>query len=262
MHLRGGPMPAREHWRSALIIGTLLLLGGNGLVCLAELRVASSLAALVVATVPFWMVALPWLLGGSRPPLRTLIALLSGLLGVGLLTVPGSQQGIDPLGATLLLTASFSWAVGSLVSRQLPHPPSPLVATSLQMICGGAALLLAGAAHGDLAHLQPHEMTTASWLSVAYLITMGSIVGFGSYVFLLRHTSGTLATSYSYVNPLVALALGCLLHHEPLGSWTPLATVLIIGAVVAMSRAHGAARASAPGSLARAPTLDRGEDHR
>jgi drug/metabolite transporter (DMT)-like permease len=259
MRWRGEPAPSAEQWRSAAIVGTLLLLGGNGLVCLAERSVISSLAALLVATVPLWMVLLPWAIGSSRPPLRTLLALATGLAGVALLTMGGQGQGVDPLGAALLIAATLSWAIGSLWSRQLRHAPSPLVSTSLQMLCGGAALLVLAVLVGDVGRLDPHAMTAASLASFAYLVTVGSIVGFGSYVFLLRHTSATLATSYSYVNPLVALALGCLLHHEPLGASTPLAALLIVGAVVVMSRpAPAVAPGNTPGAAAHAPILPGG----
>jgi len=248
MRWRGEPAPSAEQWRGAAIVGTLLLLGGNGLVCLAERSVASSLAALLVATVPLWMVLLPWLAGGSRPPLRTLLALATGLAGVWLLTAGGQAQGVDPLAAFMLLAAALCWAVGSLYARRLRHAPSPLVSTSLNMLCGGAALLIAAVLCGDLARTHPQAMSAASALSFAYLVTMGSIIGFGSYVWLLRHTSATLATSYSYVNPLVALALGCLLHHEALGSTTPLATALIVGAVLVMSRAGSTPPTDRPGT--------------
>jgi drug/metabolite transporter (DMT)-like permease len=256
---QGSPAPSPAQWRGALIVGTLLLLGGNGLVCLAERSVASSLAALVVATVPLWMVLLPWIGGGSRPPLRTLLALACGLAGVGLLSAGGQGQGVDLLGASMLLAAALCWALGSLYARRLRDAPTPLVSTSLHMLCGGAALVVVAVLCGDLARTHPQEMTAASLLSFAYLVTMGSIVGFGSYVWLLRHTSATLATSYSYVNPLVALALGCLLHHEALGRATPLATALIVGAVVVMSRPAGGSAADRPGTAGPHPILGQGK---
>jgi drug/metabolite transporter (DMT)-like permease len=259
MRWRGEPAPSGEQWRGALIVGSLLLLGGNGLVCLAERTVASSLAALVVATVPLWMVLLPWLTGGSRPPARTLIALGTGLVGVGLLTVGGQDHGIDPLGAGMLLAASLCWAIGSLYSRRLRHAHAPLVSTSLQMICGGAVLLVVAIAAGDLPRTRLQAMTASSLVSFLYLVTFGSIVGFGSYVFLLRHTSATLATSYSYVNPLVALALGCLLHHEPLGQSTPIAAALIVGAVLMMSRPAAPSVRKGPGTTSQPPILAEGD---
>jgi drug/metabolite transporter (DMT)-like permease len=259
MRWQGAPAPSAAQWRGAALVGTLLLLGGNGLVCLAERAVPSSLAALLVATVPLWMVLLPWLAGGHRPPLRTLLALATGLAGVALLTAGGPGHGVDPAAAGMLLAAAVSWAAGSLVARRQRDAPSPLVSTSLHMLCGGAALVLAAALTGDLVRIRPQAMSAASLLSFAYLVTMGSIVGFGSYVWLLRHTSATVATSYSYVNPLVALVLGCLLHHEALGPATPLAAALIIGAVVIMSRPAGGPPADRPGADRPHPILGAGK---
>ncbi len=257
---RGARAPTRAQWRGAAVVGTLLLLGGNGLVCLAERTVASSLAALLVATVPLWMVLVPWLAGGERPQLRTLAALATGLAGVAVLAGPGGDHLVDWKSAGLLLAAALSWALGSLYARRQQDAPPPLVSASLHMLCGGAALTLAGGLDGEFAGGGLQAISPASGLSFAYLATFGSMVGFGSYVWLLRHTSATLATSYSYVNPLVALLLGCWLHHEPLAPVTPLAAALIVGAVAVMSRPGSPPRPARPGAGARAPILCENED--
>ena len=233
---RGAPAPTRLHWRGAAVVGALLLVGGNGGVVWAEQRVPSGLAALLVATVPLWMVMLDGAgRGWRRPPVQVLLGIAIGLAGVGLLVGPGQGAGgqaVDPLGAGVLVLASLSWATGSLYARRAPLPSSPLLGTAMEMIGGGLCLAVAGLIAGEHRRLDLAAASPKSLLAVAYLIVFGSLVGFTAYVFLLRHTRPALVATYAYVNPVVAVLLGWALAGEPLTARTLLAGAVIVGAVV------------------------------
>lgn len=250
--LREGARPRGLHWRAATIVGGFLLLGGNGAVVWAEQRVPSGLAALIVAIVPLWIVLLEALAGAGRPSARMLGGVLLGLVGVGLLVGPGhfaGSQGVDLLGAAVLMLGSLSWALGSLYSRRAGLPESPLLATAMEMLCGGGLLLLLGAATGDFRQLQLAQVTTRSWLALGYLIVFGSLIGFTAYVWLLRVTAPAVATTYAYVNPVVAVVVGWGIAGEPITARTMLAMAIIVGAVVVITT-HTLRRA--PGVEARA----------
>jgi drug/metabolite transporter (DMT)-like permease len=233
---RGAPPPTRVHWRGAAVVGALLLLGGNGGVVWAEQRVPSGLAALLVATVPLWMVLLDGAgRGWRRPPLQVLMGIGIGLVGVGLLVGSGrvaGGQAVDPLGAGVLVLASLSWASGSLYARRAPLPSSPLLGTAMEMIGGGLCLAVAGLIAGEHQRLDLAAASPKSLLAVVYLVVFGSLVGFTAYVFLLRHTRPALVATYAYVNPVVAVLLGWALADEPLTARTLLAGAVIVGAVV------------------------------
>jgi drug/metabolite transporter (DMT)-like permease len=248
---------SRAHWRSAAIVGGLLLLGGNGGVVWAESgnRVPSGLAALLVATLPLWMVLIEWLRrGGSRPTGRVMFGVLLGFAGVGLLMSEGlvdATEGVDPLGAIVLMMASLSWGIGSVYSRHTPLPKSPLVSTGLQMICGGALLGLAGWLAGDWQRLDLAAVTTKSWLAWGYLIVFGSLIGFTAYIWLLRVTTPARASTYAYVNPVVALFIGWAVDGERLTAMTFIAAPVILAAI-AFITATRARRMPAPAPAARA----------
>lgn len=234
---RGAARPSRLHWRSALVVGGLLLLGGNGGLVWAEQRVASGTAALLVSTVPLWMVVLDWLRpGGARPGWKVFAGVALGLAGVILLVRPGQSGGtgghLDPLGVAVVLLGALSWAWGSLRSRNAILPESQLLATALEMLCGGALLVLAGTALGEPAHLRFAEVTPGSWLALLYLITFGALVGFTAYVWLLRAAPPALVGTYAYVNPIVAVFLGWLILGEPLTGRTLVAAAVIISGVI------------------------------
>jgi drug/metabolite transporter (DMT)-like permease len=230
----GARAPSRIDWRTGLVSGTLLLLGGNGGVVWAEQRVPSGIASLMVAVVPLWMVLLEWLRpGGLRPTLVTVGGLALGTAGLVLLVgVPGSGGGgIDRAGTVVLLLGSLSWAAGSLASRSARLPRDPIRATAMEMLGGGTLLLLAGAATGELARLDLARVTTVSWLAWAYLVVFGSLVGFTAYIWLLAHVSAAKASTYAYVNPIVAVFLGWAVAHEPVTGRTVVAAAVIIAAV-------------------------------
>jgi len=229
---RGAAWPRREHWGPALVCGALLMLGSNGLVCWAETRVDSSVAAVIIACVPLWMLLFDWgRTNGVRPPSQALAGVALGIAGVALLSAPDPEHPLDALGLLALFGATISWSVGSLYARSARLPESQLVSTAMQMLCGGALQLVAGLVLGeggrlDLARVGPEHVAALAWLVVA-----GSLVGFTAYLWLLKHTAPAVATSYAFVNPLVAMALGVGLLGERLGPRTVMATALILAAV-------------------------------
>lgn len=235
--LRGTPRPAPVHWRSAAVIGGLLLLGGNGIVVWAEQFVDSGLTALLVSTTPLWMVLLHWLFqGGSRPGPRLIAGLVLGFVGVALLAKPGSGQ-VEPLAALLLVFASLCWAGGSIYSRRAPLPSSPLLGTGMEMIAGGVLLTLAGLVAGEPWRFDPAAVSAASFAGFVYLILFGSLVGFTAYIWLLKAAPPSLASTYAYVNPMVAVLLGWAFANEPVTSQTLLSGAVIVAGVALISTA-------------------------
>jgi drug/metabolite transporter (DMT)-like permease len=234
-HHRGAVRPTALHWRAAAIVGGLLLLGGNGAVVWAEQHVPSGLTALLVAMVPVWMVLLNWWhQGGTHPGARVFIGLALGFAGMAVLVGPEHLMGadhVDHLGAAVLALGTLSWAIGSLYSRTAPLPPSPLLATAMEMLCGGGMLALAGTGRGEWAAVDLGAVSLRSSLSFAYLVVFGSLVAFTAYVWLLRVTSPARVSTYAFVNPVVAVLLGWALAGEPLAARTMLATVVIVAAV-------------------------------
>lgn len=241
LRLRGVAAPTRPQWRTAAIIGALLLLGGNGAVVWAEQRIPSGVAALLVAGVPIWMVVLEWLRpGGTRPGRWVVGGLVLGSAGLVLLVGPGEVLGgghIDPLGALAVVGGSFAWAVGSVYSRSAQLPDSPLLATGMEMLTGGAFLLLAGVATGETVDFG--AVSTRSLLALLYLIGFGSLVAFTAYIWLLRATTPAKASTYAYVNPVVAVGLGWALAGEPLTARIAVAAAIIVGAVALITTRRG-----------------------
>ena len=232
----GVSRPTGIQWRAAAIVGGLLLLGGNGLVTWGEERVPSGLAALLVATVPLWMVLLDWLfLRGGRPPGRVFLGLILGLAGIVLLIGPADLLGehrVDLVGVAMLLLAALSWAIGSLYARRAPLPDAPLLGTSIEMIAGGVLLLLASGVKGEWVQVDLASVSLRSWLALAYLTLMGSIVAFPAYTWLLRVSTPTRVSTYAYVNPVVAVVLGWAIVGEVLTGQMLLAATVIVLAVV------------------------------
>jgi drug/metabolite transporter (DMT)-like permease len=233
--LRGAPRPTRLHWREAAVVGGLMLLGGNGGVTWAEQRIPSGLAALLVATVPLWVVLLDGIRpGGTRPSGRVAAGLGLGLAGVALLIGPGNLSGgqsVDLFGTTVVLFAALAWAAGSLYSRQAHLPAAPLQGVALEMLAGGAWLLLAGGVTGEGARLDLDGASLRSLLALGYLIVFGSIVAFSAYLWLLRVSTPTRASTYAFVNPVIAVFLGWALADESLTAQTLLAAAVIVAAV-------------------------------
>ena len=240
---RGAPRPTAAQWRAASVVGGLLLVGGNGAVVVAQQWVPSGLAALLVGTVPLWMVVVDLGWGGRRAPtVRTGAGILVGFGGVALLAgSPGAGAGgaRELLGAALVVAGALSWAVGSIYSRHAPMPPAPRRWVAMQMLCGGALLVLAGLATGELAGVDLGGVSLKSTLALAYLIILGSVVAYAAYIWLLSVQPPARVATYAYVNPVVALLLGWALAGEPVTPRTLVAAAVIVGAVVVVQAGPG-----------------------
>jgi len=227
--------PRAVEWRTAFIVGVLLLLGGNGMVSVAEKTIPSGIAAVIIATVPIWLSVFDALLTRRMPSILAIGGLLVGLMGVGILLLPSSGlDALDPVGIGLLVLATVSWAAGSLYARRGPLPANQLLGTGMEQMAGGAVLLLAGSALGEIGQFDPAAVTTASLVALAFLVVFGSLAAFTAYVWLLNHVAVTTVATYAYVNPVVAVALGVAFRGETMSLRSIVAAVLIIGAVVAM----------------------------
>ncbi len=251
--LAGDPLPTRRQWRSAAVVGLFLLLGGNGAIVWAEQTLPSGIASLMIGTVPLWMVLLDALRPGGRlPAWQALLGVVIGFGGILLLFLPGQAVGGQalPLGGLLVVFLGSSlWATGSLYSRHAALPASPLMGTAMEMLAGGAGLLVAGFLTGEPAQLHLAEITSKSLLGLAYLIVFGSLVGFACYTWLLRSAPTSLVSTYAYVNPVVAIFMGYLLAGEQLNFRTLVAAAIILGSVVLTTRVGNkpAARAAPVG---------------
>lgn len=233
----GSERPAPGHWRSAGIIGALLLLGGNGLVVFAEQSVPSGVASLLIATVPLWMALMGWALKeGPRPGPVTFSGIAIGFFGVWMLVNP-SHSKLDPVGAGILLVAAVSWAWGSILSRRLPLPKSQFLAIGMEMLAGGAILLIVGLLMGEAGRFDVSAVSTKSVMALIYLITFGSFIGFSAYIWLLKETSVAKVSSYAYVNPVVAVFLGNVLAGEALSPKLMMASAVILLGVIVIQTA-------------------------
>lgn len=220
----------------AAIVGIALLVGGNGLVTIAEQTVPSGLAALLIASVPLWVVVMRRLTG-ERVPLATSIGIATGFAGVALLVLPGARpDGASTQGVVLLLIAPVLWAGGSFLAGRIEMPANPFVSTSYQMLAGGLAALLIATARGELGDVRFEELSAASLLALGYLIVVGSWVAFTAYVWVLQNAPISKVATYAYVNPVIALGLGSVLLGEHLTSTMVLAAVVIVASVAAIVR--------------------------
>lgn len=218
------------------LIGTLLAAGGNGLVTVGEMHVPSGLAALLVASVPLWIVLFRSA-GGDRVAGRTLAGVGVGFAGVALLLLPGNRPAGVPLGPVLLIVlAAVSWGLGSVFAQRLRMPPDPLVSTGWQMLAGGIVLLVAGLIAGEAGGVRVGAFSADSVLALAYLVTIGSIIGYSAYAWLLQNVPISQAATYAYVNPMVAVGLGWAILDEQVPSTMLLATAVIVASVAVIVR--------------------------
>ena len=234
MRYRGEARPTRAHWQSATLLGGLLLLGGNGLVSIAEQVVPSGITALIVAAVPFWMVLLTAVEQGSRPKFSVIAGLVLGVIGLAVLVLPDTSSArghAAPQGVILLLIATFSWAVGSLYAHRAPLPSSTFLGIAMEMITGGLLLWLVGLLTGEGVGLQLQAVTTKSFVALVYLAIFGSLLGFSAYVWVLKVASPARASTYAFVNPVIAVLLGWALAGEALTWRIALAGGIIVAAV-------------------------------
>ncbi|KKZ75863.1 membrane protein [Streptomyces showdoensis] len=215
---------------SAVGVGLLLILGGNGLVVLAETSIPSGLAALLIAVVPAWVVVLK-ALSGDRPTKGGLAGVLLGLLGLGVLTLPGLSGDVKAGGVVLVIAATLCWSVGSFWSSRLPMPANPFTASAYEMIAGGLAGLGVGLVRGEQHGLDLSAVSGRSWAALGYLVVFGSLLAFTAYAWLLQAAPLSLVATYAYVNPVVAVALGALVLNEALSLPIVLGGAIVVGGV-------------------------------
>lgn len=235
---RGAPRPTGMQWRSAFVIGPLMMTGGNGGIVWSEQFVPSGIVALLVAIVPLWMLLLGWMRGAGRPTGREWFGVFTGLVGVSLLvSVDGNPAGggISPWAALVMICSTLSWSVGSLIARDAPLPAVPLLASAMEMIAGGIGMVLIAGVRGEFSQLVVSAVSWRSALSIVYLASFGSIIAFSSYKWLLTKVSPAAVGTYAFVNPVVAVVLGWVFASEPLGLRTLVAMAVIVGAVVTIS---------------------------
>jgi drug/metabolite transporter (DMT)-like permease len=234
--LRGVPAPARRLWGPAFVLGALFFLFGNGGISWAETRLPSGLTALLAATSPLFVALYESARGGwSRPPLRVMLGIVSGLAGVALLVAPGEFIGgghADLAGAAVITLAAMAWAAGSVASHAMPLHSSPLLATGMKMLGGGVLLVIAGLAFGEGSRVAMDMFTPKVLAAWVYLVVFGSLIGFSAFTYLLRVTTPSAVSTSAYVNPLVAVALGWALLGEAVTPRTLLAAAIIIGGVM------------------------------
>lgn len=235
LRMRGVAGPTRPQWKSAAIIGFLLIGGGNGAVSWAEQTVPSGLTALIIALIPLWFVAIEWMQHSIRPSLEVVLGLALGLIGMIVLIDPAriTDSGhVDLIGAAVVVGGTIAWAIGSMYSRGAEHPSRPLLGTAMQMMTGGALLLFTSAVIGEAASFDIHQVSVSSFAAFGYLIVFGSLIGFTSYIWLLKATTPARVSTYAYVNPVIAVFLGWLLADELLNARIIIAAVIIVAGVV------------------------------
>lgn len=251
---REGDRPTLEHWRSAAIVGGLLLFGGNGMVVWAERTIPSGVTALIIALVPLWMALFDRLIFRHHLATRTVVGLVGGFGGAALLVGGSATAGhVDLTGMLFALGASICWASGSLFSRNAPLPSRPFVFVAMEMVCGGVLLTVVGIALGELRQTDVAGFSTASIVGLAYLITIGSWGGFASYVWLLRNARTSLVSTYAYVNPVVALFLGWLILNETITVRLLVAAAIVVVGVAIIISGNGAAHRGEPVEAEREP---------
>ena len=259
---QGAPKGSLANWRTALIVGSCLLLGGNGGVTLAEQYVSSGLASVMVATVPIYIALLAWWSGSAPKPTPLIwLGLAGGFAGVAILLWPALRPSPDEqshagLGMLILLCSSFIWSAGSIYSRQSKSAAPPLLLAGQQMLCGGALLTLAGFIMGEHYRFDASRISLLSLGSFAYLVIIGALIGYTAYIFLLRHCDPSKVATYAYVNPIVAVILGAIFAGETLSARAMLAAGLIIGSVALVITVQQSKAKPVPVDAAYAPDDD------
>jgi drug/metabolite transporter (DMT)-like permease len=237
---RGPGLPPTGAWAAAALGGGFLFVGCHGTLAYAQQHVPSGLAAVMLGTVPFWIVLLNVLAPiNHRPKAWTLIGLAPGLAGVALIAWRGGSPTTAPIEPTmvlLLVGSAFSWAAGSLVSQRQGASTPAITLAGMQLVCGGTGLLGVSALAGEWDAFSPGDVAAVSWAGLAYLTVPGSVVGFTAYVWLLDHAPGPLVATYTFVNPIIAVVLGAALLGERLSTQMLIGIVLVIGSVVAVWR--------------------------
>lgn len=236
--LRGARRETRADWGKMFVTGGLMLLGGHGAVVWAEQVVPSGLTALLVGTVPLWIAIMDWVWNRSKPNAKVAAGLVLGFFGVMLLVGGVGSLGassVDIVSAAILVSGAFLWANGSLYSRSTKLSASPLLGTAMEMTAGGLLLLLASLITGEWTRVRLDLVSVHSAASWVYLIIFGSLIGFTSYIWLLKMVSPSQVSTYAYVNPIVAMLLGWWLANEPITLRNIVAAAIILAAVVVIT---------------------------
>lgn len=233
----GDEMPTLSNWRAAAITGTLLLLGGNALIALAEKNIPSGIAALMVGASPFWLTLFEALRSnGSKPTWRTMAGLVVGFGGVFLLIGPakmtGSNQSFGLVSTLVVAVAPMLWSLGSIYARGADMPKSSMLSSGMQMLASSVPLFFVSFISGEFNNFGFSQISVRSWEAMAYLVVFGSLVGFVSYGYLLHNAPISLTSTFAYVNPVVAVFLGWLVAGEELNTRIIIATVVILSSVV------------------------------
>lgn len=257
--MRRNDKPRAQQWVAAALIGLLLLVLGNGGLSIGEQTLGSGFAAVLVATVPLWMVAFAWAIYRRRPTARAAAGLVIGMLGVVVLASSSSASG-HLSGVLVVLGASGAWGLGSVIAGRVPLPRRALLAAALEMLAGGVILLVAAVIHGDFGRTHWSHVPAGSWFALAYLIGPGSVLAFTAYGFALTRLPLPTVSTYAYVNPVVAVLLGAAILAEPLTAHEVAGTVLVVVSVTLtlqhrMSRRTESANSS-PGRLQSAAAAD------
>ncbi|HEV8470033.1 MAG TPA: EamA family transporter [Candidatus Limnocylindria bacterium] len=240
---------SRRELAGAAAVGILLLAVANGLVVLAERTVPSGVAALIVASLPLWIVVYR-MVAGERVGRDLLAGVLLGLVGAAILVVPGGLNGtIDPVGSLMLFGATLSWALGTFLSPRLETPRNAFVSTTYQMLAGGVVLLVVALARGELAHVDPATFSIRSVIAFGYLVLFGSLVAYSAYTWLLQNASVSLVSTYAFVNPVVAVVLGALILTEPITASIVIGAAVIVIAVAFIIWRQNTQRAARRGAV-------------
>ena len=239
---RGTPRPQLREWFHPVMIGTLLFLGGHGSLAWAETRVPSGIAALLVATLPMWIVVLARVNGTERKLSGNALAgLVLGFIGVAVLFGPDAWKHngeLNLLGSAAVLFGTFIWAAGTIWMRSVKMPDSPVISSAMQMFAGGVSLVIAATLSGETHNFHVAAVTGRSWLALVYLIVFGSIIAFTAYSWLHMVASPSRVSTYAYVNPVVAVLIGWSLANERVGVFTVVATVIILIGVGLVNTGH------------------------
>src|SRR5262250_1986059 len=236
-----GYRPRREHWLAGSIVGALFFLVGHGTLHWAEQHVASGLAALLIATEPMFILVLAWAAGQQRISRISALGLALGIAGVAILTgVELSTKDASLLGLLAVLTGSFAWSAGVVISPRLKLPSDALARTAVPLVCGAVMLLATAGVTGEFHALQWSQVSLKSLLGLGYLITFGSIVAFTAYTWLLQRCPPAVVATHTYANPVVAVLLGWLLAGEALTARVGLASLAILGAIMLIRKGERA----------------------
>ena len=235
--------PTRRQWRDSAIVGSLLIGGGMGLVAFGEQTVPSGITALLIAMMPVWVAVLGRIFLGERLPRPAVVGIVVGFVGVAILIGPsafGGQGALEPIGLAAILLSPIAWASGSLfASHRAELPRRPLVATGVQMLIGGALLLVVGIATGELGQLQIDAVSRDSFIALLYLTVIGSLVAYTTFGWMLRVAPLPFVSTYAYVNPVIAVILGFLIAGEAIDPRTVVAGAVIVAAVAMIVTARG-----------------------